>query len=198
MEFAGILSQMMEANSTTISELARYLGVSRQAVMGWKNGSMPSADKMAKIAEYYDVSIETLTGNAEPKNRDIHIPVIGNIRAGFPVESYESPEGYVNASSDLINTDNLYALRVMGDSMMPIVMEGDIIICDKASTIVNNKICVITVDGESTLKKIKKDSSGITLIPMNPLYPELHYSPKQCEEKDLHIDGVLVEMIRRF
>lgn len=198
MSFSSFLDDLMKTHGVTNVQLANAVGVSESAVKKWRKGSAsPTLDNVDKISSYFAVTIDQLAGNNKKKSES-NVPVIGSIRAGFPVESYEAPEGYVNASSDLINTDNLYALRVMGDSMMPIVMEGDIIICDKASTIVNNKICVITVDGESTLKKIKKDSTGITLIPMNPLYPELHYSPKQCEEKDLHIDGVLVEMIRRF
>lgn len=196
MLFAERLSLLMEKNDTSISELARAIGVSRQAIMGWKDGAKPSIDNVLKTAEYFGVDPE-IFGISNPYKTITtkRIPIIGSIQAGYPVQSFEVSQGYVTTD---LQSESLYALRVIGDSMMPIVMEGDIIICDKSHSNPNGKICVVTVDGESTLKKVKRDSTGITLVPTNPMYRELHYSPKQCEEKDLRIDGVLVEMIRKF
>jgi len=192
----------MEENGTSVSELARYVGVSRQAVMGWREGSQPTYDKMIKIAKYFGKRLDyfgiTNYKVGDERKQIGNVPIVGSIQAGYPVESYEHIDDYVNLSLDSDYSENLFALRVSGDSMIPIVMEGDIIVCEKSHDNIDGKICVITVDGESTLKKVKKDKSGITLIPFNPMYKELHYSPKQCELKNLTIDGVVIEMIRRF
>lgn len=197
MEFSGNLSHLMEINSTSVSELARFVGVSRQAVLGWKNGSIPTKDKIMKIAEYYNKSIGYFGFEEDEDIHDGEIPVVGSIQAGYPVESFGDASEYIRPSFGWI-TNDMFALRVIGDSMLPLVMDGDIIILDKNTERANGKICAVTVDNESTLKKVKKDSKGITLIPINPMFRELHYDPKQCEEMNIHIDGVLVEMVRRF
>lgn len=212
MELAGRLSYLMEKNGTSISELARYIGVSRQSVMGWLSGSKPSYDKLAKIAEYFDQPIEYFSVKPIGHTNDMMkkylesvskqisvkmIPILGSIQAGYPVESFENPDGYVSSPVGK-NPDNLFALKVIGDSMLPLVMEGDVIILNKITDQVNGKICAVTIDNESTLKRVKKDSTGVTLIPTNPMYPELHYSAKKAEELGFRIEGVLVQMVRNF
>lgn len=191
MKFSEQLSHLMRSNGTSISELARYVGVSRQAVMRWLEGSMPSADKAALVAQYYNTSFDELS-----PNNDYRVPIVGSIRAGYPIESFEDNQGYVN--SDYMNHGNLFALKVVGDSMMPVVMEGDIIICDRNVDKANDRICAVTVGSESTLKRVRIDSAGITLIPTNPLYKEIRYTKKIAEEMNIHIDGVLIQMIRNF
>lgn len=197
MSFAERLSYLMESNNTSTSELARSIGVSRQAIMGWKDGSIPAVDKAIKIANYYGVGLDFF-GMESPfqENEDNRVPIVGSIRAGYPIESFEERQGYI--TSGVQNKGNLFALKVVGDSMMPVVMEGDIIICDRNVSAADNKICAVTIDGESTLKRVKIDSTGVTLLPTNPLYKEIHLSKQKAEQMNFHIDGVLIQMVRNF
>ena len=200
MSFSSLLSSLMKKYNTTDGELAEYVGVSRQAIAKWRNGSKPSFDKVMKVADYFDVKIDEF-GLSIPESETTEkkvIPIVGNIQAGYPVESFEVVDEYVSLPTGVKYTKNLFALRVVGDSMMPLVMEGDIIICDRNTEYANGRICAVTVDGESTLKRIKADASGITLSPTNPMYKDIHFSPKKAEELGFHIDGVLVQMIRNF
>ena len=197
MKFSERLSWFMEKNNTSVSELAKAIGISRQAIMGWKDGAKPSLDNILKTADFFGVEPEVFGVDNPYKTYNANlIPVIGIIRAGFPVESFDDPQGFV--TSDSKNVGNLFALRVIGDSMLPLVMDGDIIILDKNTERVNGKICAVTVGGESTLKRVKQDSTGVTLIPTNPIYPELRYTNQKAEELGFHVDGVLVQMIRNF
>lgn len=199
MEFSRQLSLLMERYNIPDQLLANEVGVSRQAVMKWKKGSIPSIDKIQKIAKFFGVPVAIFGYSfSEMKPNTNAVPIVGSIRAGYPVESYETIEGYVSLPTGVNYSEDLFALTVEGDSMMPLVMEGDIIICDKRIDQANGKICAVTVDGESTLKRVKTDSTGVTLIPTNPMYKEIHYTPKKAEEKGFHIDGVLVQMIRNF
>jgi len=200
MGFSSLLSSLMKKYNTTDGELAEYVGVSRQAIYRWRNGSKPSFDKMLKVADFFDIKIDEF-GVSIPDNKATEkqlIPIVGNIQAGYPVESFEVVDEYVSLPTGVTFSKNLFALRVVGDSMMPLVMEGDIIICDRNTEYANGRICAVTVDGESTLKRVKADTSGITLSPTNPMYREIHYSPKKAQELGFHIDGVLVQMIRNF
>ena len=207
MSFADLLTDLMKSHKVTNAGLADIVGVSENSVKKWKKGSVPAYDKVAKIAEYFEVPIEYFYQDIAKKNygtinkifnHGSNIPIVGRIQAGYPVESFDDIEGYVSVPTGVTYSEDLFALTVVGDSMMPLVMDGDIIICNKNVQNVNNKICAVTVDGESTLKRIRVDSSGVTLIPTNPMYNEIRFSNKDAEEKNFHVDGVLVQMIRNF
>ena len=207
MSFADLLTDLMKSHKVTNAGLADIVGVSENSVKKWKKGSVPAYDKVAKIAEYFEVPIEYFYQDIAKKNygtinkildHGSSIPIVGRIQAGYPVESFDDIEGYVSIPTGLQYSDDLFALRVVGDSMMPLVMDGDIIICNRNIQNVNNKICAVTFDNESTLKRVRIDSSGVTLIPTNPMYKEIHFSPRKAEEKNFHVDGVLVQMIRNF
>lgn len=207
MSFADLLTDLMKSHKVTNAGLADIVGVSENSVKKWKKGSVPAYDKVAKIAEYFEVPIEYFYQDIAKKNygtinkilnHGSSIPIVGRIQAGYPVESFDDIEGYVSTPTGVTYSDDLFALTVVGDSMMPLVMDGDIIICNRNVQNINNKICAVTVDGESTLKRVRLDNSGVTLIPTNPMYNEIRLSNKKAEEKNFHVDGVLVQMIRNF
>lgn len=166
-------------------------------VAEWRQGKGKTyMNYLSEIADEYGVSIDWLFGRRDkdaPK-----VPVIGRIQAGYPIESYEGNFGSIILPNDVSPNADVFALEIVGDSMMPIFMERDIIICEKIHNNYNGKFCVITIDGESTLKKLKVDSSGVTLVPLNPLYKEIHYTKQEITEKDIRVDGAVIESIRKF
>ena len=156
---------------------------------------------LPEIAKEYGVTTDWLLGveAEEEVPTFIEVPIIGRIRAGYPLETFQVDNGSVKIPADYKPSGECFALEVVGDSMMPLVLEGDIIVCEKMLPAkANGRICVITVDGESTLKRIRIESDGVTLLPINPMYKEMRYSKLECTKKNLHIDGVVVQMIRKF
>ena len=67
--FPSTLRKLIERKKTTIKAVAECIGVSRQAVSQYQDGStQPNADTIVKMAEFFDVSTDyLLTG----KNKDI-------------------------------------------------------------------------------------------------------------------------------
>ena len=51
---------LRKQKGTTQEELARYAGVSAQAVSKWENGGVPDIELLPKIADYFEVSIDRL------------------------------------------------------------------------------------------------------------------------------------------
>ena len=194
-----ILSLIQSAGWTE-EQTERTFGLRKHTVAEWKQGEVATyMNKLPQIADEFDVSIDWLLGGDTHVRPTPIIRIIGRIQAGYPIESYEGEFGEIYLPNDISPSADVFALEVVGDSMMPIVMEGDIIICERTDVNrVNGKICVVTVDGESTLKKLKIDNTGITLIPLNPMYKEIHYSKAEVRSKNFKVDGVLIESIRKF
>lgn len=65
MEFAERLRQLMDKNGTTNYELAKNIDTHQTSVANWLSGSMPQARKLKAIADYFNVSVEYLKGEAE-------------------------------------------------------------------------------------------------------------------------------------
>lgn len=191
----------IEESYDSYKEFEEELNLKQTTVTEWKRGrSNTFMNILPEIAEEFGTTTDYLLGYDHNENDLKSIPVTGRIKAGYPIESFEGNYGAIKVpASEYSKTGLYFALKVDGDSMMPLVIDGDIIILEKTySKPVNGKICAVTIDNESTLKRIKIDSSGISLIPTNPMYSEIHYSKEDAKEKGFRVDGVLVQMIRNF
>lgn len=190
---------LIESFETSYKDFEKKFDLKPGTVSEWKRGRMFNyMDYLVEVADEYNVTTDWLLGR-EPDDSDEFdlIPIEGKIQAGYPIQSFVHTEQYIKIPLDEKPGGELFALEVVGDSMMPLVMDGDIIILKK-SDVANDKICAVTIDNESTLKRVRLDKAGVTLIPTNPMYKEMYYSAKKAEELGFRIDGVLVQMIRNF
>lgn len=63
--FPSNLRALLDERKSTITALARELGITRQAVSQYADGTgQPNADKLKRIANYFDVSTDWLLGRA--------------------------------------------------------------------------------------------------------------------------------------
>lgn len=67
MTFYERLRKICEDNDTTPTTVAKRLGISTGSVSAWKNGSTPSGENLAKLAYYFDTTVEYLLNGTEPK-----------------------------------------------------------------------------------------------------------------------------------
>ena len=87
-----------------------------------------------------------------------------------------------------------YYLRVDGDSMTGAgINSGDIVVVDKALDPKNGDLVVAALDGEFTLKRLKKAKNEVWLMPENPAYPPL----AAHEATDFTLWGVVTYVIHK-
>ena len=107
----------------------------------------------------------------EDAQKDIvNVPLLGKITAGNPIEAIEMPDEYFALPSYLIPTKKeVFTLKVDGDSMINAgILDGDIVIVEKANTARNGQIVVaMTDENEVTLKTFYKETDHIRLQPEN-------------------------------
>ena len=145
------------------------------------------------------IEIVTSEKNYTSKNENIakvvEIPLYGKIAAGTPIEAISNISSFISTPDNMINKGEHYALEISGESMTGSgINDKDIAIIKRSSSATNGQIVVALVDKtEATLKKLKKTSSNIVLLPSNDLYQAQSYEPSRVQ-----IQGILVGLMRKY
>jgi repressor LexA len=105
------------------------------------------------------------------------IPVIGRVTAGLPMYAQQEWDGSVVVDGAVFTGDNLFVLRVTGDSMRDAgILDGDLAICQPRQYAENGEIVVALVHNEeATVKRFFLHGDHIELRPENPDYPAMRY-----------------------
>ncbi|MCW3490707.1 transcriptional repressor LexA [Dethiobacter alkaliphilus] len=104
----------------------------------------------------------------------VRAPVIGHVTAGEPILAEQNIEEYFPLPKMMVHQDNVFLLRVRGDSMINAgIMDGDLVIVRQQSTASNGEIIVAMLEGEATVKRFYKEKDHIRLQPENDLYEPL-------------------------
>ncbi len=126
------------------------------------------------------------------------VPLVGRIAAGAPVFALEEAEEVLMLPRSLFRGEDLFALRVKGDSMIQAgIYDADIAVLRSGPDFSEGDIAAVVVDEEATLKRVFKSKDGIRLRAENPAYPDRLVSSQQIGQS-FRLAGVLVGTIRQF
>ncbi len=122
------------------------------------------------------------------------LPLFGPIAAGFAAAAEEQAEEQVSIEDYLVkDRSSTFLLRVKGDSMINAgIHEGDLVIVERGAEPKVNNIVVGVLDGEFTLKRLKKDKGKYYLQAENPEYPDLYALD------ELQVAGVVKGIVRKY
>lgn len=200
----SVIERLMAAKGVTAYRVAKDTGIAFSSFSDWKRGrSSPKPDKLTKLAEYFGVGVDDLlggTGEGRAGARlvsDSLVPVIGEIRAGSPIITEETLEGYELADlSEGADVRDYFFLRIRGDSMKEIGMvEGAVVLFRKQSYAEDGQIVACLVGGEmATVKRFSRVGRRILLLPENCDYSPIELSPVDFETGDARILGVATEI----
>ena len=135
-------------------------------------------------------ALEVLDGSHA---RGRSVPLVGRVTAGQPILAIENIEDYLMLPQSMLGKDDLFCLRVQGESMIDIgILDGDIVVLRKQDAADNGDIVVaMTPEDEATLKRIFYEDGHVRLQPenrsMEPIYTE-----------NATVLGKLVALIRQF
>ena len=122
------------------------------------------------------IRVETELGPGGEKTR--RVPILGRVTAGSPILAVENYDGYVDFPIVMARgRANLFALRVMGESMIEAgILDGDIVVVESDQRADDGEIVVAMIDNEATVKRLFHDRGCIRLQPANsamkPIYAE--------------------------
>ena len=124
--------------------------------------------------------------------RSVWVPLVGWVVAGTPVLSEENIEGYCALDGSVV-PEGAFLLRVRGDSMIDDhIQDGDLILVRPQPGAEDGAIVVAMVDGETTVKRLRRRGEGIQLIPSHPAMAPLSIG----EDVQLRIIGQVVAVLR--
>jgi repressor LexA len=121
--------------------------------------------------------------------------LLGRVAAGKPLEALENIEGRVGIDPAIFPEEEVFALKVNGDSMTGAgIRGGDIALIRKQGEARDNDIVIALLNGEATLKRYRTRRETITLCAENPAYPDIAVTPAD----DFSVVGVAIGIIRRM
>ena len=164
-------------------------------------------DRLPKLAEVLKLSVGDLLGEASaplefiPEDileNNVQIPVIGKVAAGLACYAEENIEGFEYAPKNIISSGDSYVyLRVQGDSMAPLILDGDMVLVRCQSSVDSGTYAVVIIDNnDGVVKKVVYGKDWIELISENPYYP-----PRRFEGEDVlrvRVFGRVMESKRKF
>lgn len=118
------------------------------------------------------------------------IPLYGAIAAGGPLLIEEDAEAYVTLPERWTKGEEVFLLRVRGESMSPFILPGDQVIVRRQQKIPEGAIGVFRLDSEVTLKRYYQQKNGVILKGDNP-----EMEPLIIKKQDLSTFSVLGKVI---
>lgn len=203
-------------------ELSILTGLTTAAISQYKTGKILTLNAMAaqKIADALGVNVEWLvTGegnmikpniisldNADSDKLPAGFVQIPEYKICFGAGEAEEPTyeeiqdcvpAYFRSSffSDRgINPKNCKRFKVIGDSMIPLINDGDYITvdCTPKDYIENNQIYALVFDHSLRIKRLIKSFKTLTIRSDNPIYPDEVLTLEEAAQM-IHIIGKVIE-----
>lgn len=128
----------------------------------------------------------------EAYSQAVMVPIVGTVTAGVPILAVENIEEIVPLPSSFVKSDNVFMLKVQGDSMIGAgIFDGDLVLVKQQESAENGDIVVALLGDEATVKTFYKNEETVTLLPANPNYEPIVSS-------DVHILGKVLGLYRFF
>ncbi len=160
--FNYIKSRLSEGMSPSVREI--------MDAMGFKSTSTAHRYIEALVHE----GLIEKTGNLNrtlrlPNCGSTSVPIIGTVTAGQPITAIEDITGYVGFEAQGHDPQDLFALKIRGESMINAgILDGDIVIIEKRCYAENGEIVVALVEGnDATVKTFYKENGHFRLQPEN-------------------------------
>ena len=175
------IDRLAQKNGMSTSALAKRAGLDPTTFNRSKRTSpdgrqrWPSTESIAKVLAATATEIDVFLGLEEAPPRPLRaVPLLGLAQAGaggfFDDGGFPAGQGWDEIPFPGTLSDNVFALQVTGDSMLPLYRDGDtIIIARDAECHKGDRVVVKTIEGEVMAKVLaKKTARSVELVSLNP------------------------------
>ena len=140
-----------------------------------KNGYIRRDPTKPRTIEILDESFNNF------RREMINVPMVGTVAAGSPILAVENIEGYFPIPAEFMPNQDVFMLKVKGESMINAgILDGDSILVKQQTTAKNGDMVVALVDDSATVKTFYKEDGHFRLQPEND-----HMDPIIVQEVDI-------------
>jgi len=172
----------------TVREIASHFGIDYRAAIDHlkaleRKGALTRSSKSR--------SIQLLPFSAVQ-----HIPVVGKVAAGPPLEAVENIEGAIPVPEEWAKGSGLFIVRVNreGMSMSPTILPHDYLLVQQDASSENGAIVLAMIEGEVTVKRLFREGTSVLLKSDNPAMPPLQI---RKGEKNFRVLGKVIGVAYR-
>ena len=206
--FKKIFTKLCNERGLAPSAVCELVGLSNSAYSKWDETSVPRTATLYRIAEYFNVSVAYLKGEEDAIPTDTTgftvadqsnvkmVPIYETVSAGLGATADDQPTDYIPLCFDsAYEADNTICIRVKGDSMAPIINNGDIVHVLKQDVVERGMMAVVLVDDEGFVKYLDYGTGWIELVSQNQMYRTMRFEGADTER--VHVVGVVTGVTRR-
>ena len=194
--FSKNLKYYMTINNKTRNDICNDLGFKYTTFTEWYNGNIyPRIDTIETLANYFRIEkSDLIESNSNKMDKLYKIPVLGTVKAGYDWLAEENVVDYITLKENIPNIKEYYALRITGDSMLPLLSDGDLVIVHNQNDVESGQTAVVLINGEeATVKRLIKTKDGIELHALNPYYPVKKFTFEDIKNIPIKIIGRVKE-----
>lgn len=176
------LRLLRKGSGDTQNDIAKLLGVTREAVSQWERGeNTPTIETLKVLAQRYQVSLDYIVEGKGKPCQSVEIPVVGTIRK-LPILSAENIIDKVEVPTNMVKDGNYFQLIVHEDSMTGIgIDKGCRVIVRQQEELEDGQVGLIEVGGCIMIRKVYRTNSGYVLVPSNPNYADQKVSSSEIK-----------------
>ena len=171
----NFLRKMRKDHNLKQAEVARILGISRQAYSKYETGTAdPSTEALRTLAEFYGTSIDYLVRGISDRPECLPVPEtktvprIGTVSCGAPILAVENHDTYDEVPAT-IHCD--FTVLARGDSMTGArIFDGDIVYIRQQEECDSGDIVAVLLNDEVVLKRFISSNGTRMLMSENPKY----------------------------
>lgn len=173
----------------SVREIGDHLGLKSPSTVHFHLKGLRSAG----FIQQTEGKTRSITVSSDALSRRGKIPVLGNVAAGAPILAQECVEEYLSFQPDSGTSEEHFALRVRGESMLHAgILPDDLVVVKPTSEARNGEIVVALFEDEATVKTFRREADGhVWLLPENPEYEPI-------DGQHYQIIGKVVSVIRRY
>ena len=116
-------------------------------------------------------ALDTVGGPLARRPEPAFVPLLGDIAAGGPILAEQAVESVFPLPREIVGEGTLFLLNVRGDSMVDAaIRDGDWVVVRQQPVAENGEIVAAMIDGEATVKTLRRRDGHAWLMPANPAY----------------------------
>ncbi len=196
-------------------EVAEILHVTQGAVSSWEAGRWePDQQNLSALADLYGISTDALLGRQtmiesaprpiqeQPEiefEEEVQLPIVASLQCGYGtagepytvIGRHGVPKSFIKKYGK-----ELVLVYANGSSMLPTIRPGELMVCYPSDWWDDGTVVIININDSDTVKRIyHAQDGGIDLIPDNPEYKIMHYTPQEIDDFRIHVLAHVVTTI---